>query len=117
MDERARRLALNEALFRDVNERIRETGRHYPALGGDSQDYICECSNTDCTLHLTLTEAEYEAVRADPMHFVVAPEHHMPEIEDVVEIHDAYWVVSKRGDTGEFVALLDPRSSVNASSG
>ena len=109
MDERARKLALNEAFFRDVNERINEQAQR----SGDERhpfEYLCECSNSDCTFRVALTPDEYEHVRTNGEWFAVVPEHQLPEIEDVVERHEDYWIVSKRGDTGRFVAMLDPRA-------
>ena len=110
MDERARRLAQNEAFFRSVNERIK-TITTRPAFGEGSSEYVCECSNTDCTFHIELSVDEYEAVRSNGAWFAIVPHHALPEIEDVVEKHDGYWVVSKRGDTGEYTKLLDPRTT------
>ena len=101
---------MNEALFRDVNERIHDAIVEYPGLRVSGvQDYVCECSNPDCAVHIRLSEEQYESVRASGKTFFVAPEHYLPEIEDVTEKNDGYWVVAKRADTGEFVALLDPR--------
>jgi hypothetical protein len=111
MDERERRLAQNEALYREVNERIREQARSQ--LEPDERhpyEFLCECSNIDCNLLLEFTLAEYEAVRANPRRFVVAPGHHLPEIERVAVRGDAYWVVEKGDEAGEYVEQLDPRS-------
>jgi hypothetical protein len=110
MVERARRLALNEALFREVNERIHDVGREWAGLVADDEmDFVCECSNPNCTVHIRLSEAEYEAVRSDGTRFFVAPGHVLSEIEDVVENYESYWVVSKRDQSGELVAQLDRR--------
>lgn len=109
MDERARKLALNEAFFRDVNERINEQVEVWAHGTGEHAEYLCECSNSDCTFKIELKQDEYEHVRTNGEWFAIVPEHALPEIEDVVERHDRYWIVSKRGDTAEFVALLDPR--------
>ena len=112
MDERGRRLALNEAFFREVNERINDTARAWDDDANGRSDYICECSNVDCDFKVPLSLHDYETIRrSGGARFVVAPEHAMPEIEDVIEKHGAYWVVQKRGDTGEYVALLDPRAA------
>ncbi len=110
MDARETRLAKNEALFRLVNERIEEAaspGR----LDGHVYEFVCECSNTDCTLLLPLTVPEYEEVRKDPRRFIVAPGHELPEIETVVARGHGYQVVTKHGDAAEFVAEHDPRSN------
>lgn len=109
MDRRQERLARNEALFRDVNERVREIA----AVHGDDDhvyEFYCECSNADCTFQLKATLAEYEGVRAHPARFVIAPEHALPEIERVVERTEGWWIVEKQGEPGELVEELDPRS-------
>ena len=67
-ERRKERLARNEALFREVNERVEEiSGR----AGLETIDFICECGDADCTLPLALTGLEYEEVRADPVLFAV----------------------------------------------
>lgn len=109
MDAREERLARNETLFRSVNENIEGA-----AASGQLDDHIfeffCECSNTDCTLLLPMTVAEYERVRADARQFVVAPGHELPEIEEVVARTGAYQIVLKEGEAGELVTKHDPRS-------
>ena len=108
MDEREQRLAQNEALFREVNERV-ETLAHQ--LGPNvPYEFLCECANADCTFRLTLPLKVYESVRADPQQFVVLPLHYTPEVEDLVLKEEAYWVVRKTGEAGEYVEQLDPRS-------
>ena len=79
-----KRLALNEALFRDVNERIREISDTFGQKDA-TYDFLCECSDPTCADRVVLTAAEYEHVRADSTRFVVAKGHAMPEIESVVE--------------------------------
>jgi hypothetical protein len=108
VDEREQRLAQNEALFREVNERV-ETLAHQ--LGPNvPYEFLCECANADCTFRLTLPLKVYEGVRADPQQFVVLPLHYTPEVEDLVLKEDAHWVVRKTGEAGEYVEQLDPRS-------
>jgi hypothetical protein len=108
MDARQQRLAKNEALFRSVNERIEEAA---VSSGMDDHvfEFFCECSNADCNLLLPMTTSEYEAVRADPTQFIVAPGHELPEIETIVARTDAYDVVSKQGDAAQYVTDRDPR--------
>ena len=108
MDPRQERLARNEALFREVNERVRAIA----AVHGDDDhvyEFYCECSNADCTFQLPATLAEHEAVRKHSTRFLIAPEHATPEIENVVERTENWWVVEKHGEPGELVAELDPR--------
>jgi AraC-like DNA-binding protein len=108
MDAREHRLAQNEALFREVNERVEAVASHLDP--DDQYQFLCECANTDCTFKLSLSISTYEAIRADPKQFVVLPDHYTPEIEDLVVKEDAYWVVRKSGDAGEYVEHLDPRN-------
>ena len=62
MDERARRLAENEAQFRDVNERIERAAARF---GGEQHvyEFVCECSHADCLERVHLTVERYQAVR------------------------------------------------------
>ena len=109
MDARQERLARNEALFREVNERVRAIA----AVHGEDDhvyEFYCECSNADCTFQLRATLVEYEAVRSHGDRFLIAPEHSLPEIETVVDKRDGLWVVEKHGEPGELVEELDPRS-------
>jgi hypothetical protein len=109
MDARQERLARNEALFREVNERVREIA----AVHGEDDhvyEFYCECSNGDCTFQVRATLAEYEAVREHPARFMIAPSHSLPEIERVVEQTEHRWVVEKHGEPAELVEELDPRS-------
>jgi hypothetical protein len=109
MDPREERLARNEALFRDVNERVRAVAEQH---GGEPHLYqfFCECSNVDCTFQLNATLAEYEAVRAHSNRFLVAPDHWLPEVESIAEKTGRWWVVEKHGDAAKLAEELDPRN-------
>jgi hypothetical protein len=108
VDERERRLAQNEALFREVNERVETLADR---LGPDvPYEFLCECANADCTFRISLPLPLYESIRADPQQFVVLPLHYTPEVEDLVIEEDTHWVVRKTGEAGEYVEQLDPRS-------
>ena len=105
------RLARNEALYREVNERIAELAEEFSE--GEVRNpvsFVCECDAADCAASIELTLAEYEAIRAEPTRFVVVPGHERPEIESVVERHAAYLVVEKREeDAAEVARETDPR--------
>lgn len=109
MDARVQRLANNEAIFRDVNERIEEVAAAQ-AIDEHVFEFLCECSNIDCTLRLPLTLAAYERVRDDSAQFVVAPGHDLPEIEAVVYRAKGYQIVRKQGEAAELAEDRDPRS-------
>jgi hypothetical protein len=108
MDERERRMAQNEALFREVNERVKDIAAKLGDDGG--YEYFCECANKDCTFRISMRLADYERLRSDPKQFVVLPDHYTPEIEDVVARNEGFWVVRKSGEAGEYVERLDPRT-------
>jgi hypothetical protein len=112
MDAREERLAKNEIVFRDVNERIEDMAVAQAQLLRDERDlgFLCECSNVDCTLRLRLTLTDYEQARSDPAQFVVALGHELPEIEEVVSIGDGYQVVRKQGAAAVIAEESDPRS-------
>jgi hypothetical protein len=93
--DRAKRLAENEILFRNVNERIKEL----QGTWGDGEvDFMCECADEACTMVIRLEPAEYERIRSNRSHFVVLPGHERADIEDVAEEHFGYLVVEKRPD-------------------
>lgn len=104
------RKARNEALFREVNERIRETADR---LGGShyTHEFLCECFDSSCREHVRLTLDEYERVRSEGTRFVVAPGHLAPELEQVVDHGAAHVVVEKTGEAGLVAAELDPRAA------
>ena len=90
------RKAKNEIQLRKLNERIEE---HHLRTRPLVAAWVCECADETCALPVKLTIAEYEAVRAEPTHFFVAPadEHVSTEIEYVVQREAAYWIIAKKG--------------------
>jgi hypothetical protein len=101
-------MARNEALFREVNERIEDVQAGFSAH--ERIDFLCECGSDDCTQPLSLTLAEYEQVRQNPKHFVVVPGHDVVDVERVVEQKDHYAVVEKLPGAPAKIALeRDPR--------
>ena len=108
MDGREKRMAENEALFREVNERVNDLAQGVDP--GTTYQYLCECANSDCTYRVGLDPSAYESVRSDPAQFLVLPAHFTPEIEELVAEHEAYWIVRKTGEAAEYVSRLDPRS-------
>ena len=100
------RLAMNEALFRDVNERIREISDAFQQPDA-AYDFLCECSDPACAERVVLTRAEYEHVRAEPTRFVVVKGHALPEIESVVEQARDHVVVEKEGAAADIAISLD----------
>jgi hypothetical protein len=110
-EEGERRAGKNQSLFRDVNERVSEINKAHD-LWVTLSDWICECADETCTEPIELTPQQYERVRENPTHFIVAPgtEHVVFDVERVVEQHQRYWVVSTVGEAASVATHLDPRS-------
>ena len=106
---REERVARNEALFREVNERIKELNEDAPAE--TASEFVCECGDPACTEPVSLTVREYEEVRRDPTDFAVLPGHVVPEVEVVIASNDRFAVVRKNEPQAARVAVReDPRS-------
>lgn len=96
---------MNEARFRQLNEAINEQNE-----GAAFTEYLCECSRQTCEMHVSLTVEEYELVRKEPTHFVVAGGHAIGEVEVIVRRTERYEVVEKIGVAATVADRLDPRS-------
>jgi hypothetical protein len=109
--EDAVRGARTQSIFRDVNERVRGINEAFSVV--PLGEWVCECADQDCSVRVTMTHEQYEAVRAVPTWFVVAvgEEHVLPEIENVIERHETYWVVEKLGEAAKLAASVDPRQT------
>jgi hypothetical protein len=73
VDSRQNRVARNEGLYREVNERIRAI--HSQIGDEEMTDFLCECGREDCTQPIRLSLSEYEEIRSDPTHFAVVRGH------------------------------------------
>jgi hypothetical protein len=83
-DEQARRVGLNEALFRQVNEQIRGLTSTFGTEDG-TMTVVCECGDAGCT--------------------------HQLEVGIADESHEGWEVVRKReGVPAEVAQETDPRS-------
>ncbi len=105
MSEREERVAKNEAVFREVNERISDITDHEELI-----EFLCECSDMQCIAPVSMTRGEYERVRAESTWFFVVPGHSTDDIETVVEEHSRFHIVQKRAGIPAAVAIeTDPR--------
>lgn len=106
MDET--KMARTESAFREVNEAIAKTAKKFDA---DEADFVCECADPECAHRITAELDDYEEVRADATHFIVADGHDEPRIERVVDSHGEYAVVEKFGTRiARIVRALNPRT-------
>jgi hypothetical protein len=90
------RIVKNNHTFRRANEHIRAKADEYDAPV-ERVPFLCECPVPSCTEILRLTLVEYEAVRADPNHFMTAPGHEQADaaVGRVVSREDDYVIVEK----------------------
>ena len=97
LEDRYVRQARNEALFREVNDRIVELDESAQAWSLDGTiDVFCECgAEGGCGERLTVTVRVYEKVRQQDDRFLVRPGHETPELEAAVEWNDEYVIVDK----------------------
>jgi hypothetical protein len=110
VDERVRRIGLNEAVFRQVNERIEELADTFGAP--ERLDLVCECGNASCASRIEMSRGEYEHLRSEPATFAVVAGHEILDVEEVVTRHKTYDVVRKcAGDAERVAEGTDPRSS------
>ena len=111
MDPHGRCVGLNEALFREVNNRLRELTETFGPREGP-QHFICECGDARCAERIEMTLAEYEALRSDPTHFAVRHGHETQDVESVVADHSGFVTIRKRrGAPADLARELDPRPS------
>lgn len=108
MEERDRRIGLNESVFREINERIEEVATTFAAR--DVLDLICECGDASCTSRIQMTLDDYEKLRSDATTFAVVSGHEVLDIEEIVAQHKTYKVVRKTDtDARKVVKATDPR--------
>jgi hypothetical protein len=112
MDPRRERRVRNEAIFREVNERIEELDSHFGHVAPDPSRLIvvCECGLGTCAGQFEVTRPEYEAVRANPKRFLVLPGHEDQRIERLIEQHADFSVVEKFHHEADVAVEHDPRS-------
>jgi hypothetical protein len=105
MDERQQRIVRNEALFREVNERIEQIA------DTSETEFLCECGDAECAIPIRMTLSDYERIRSNGHRFAVVPSHELPEIERVVERRPGYLAVGKLScGPAALAKATDPRA-------
>jgi hypothetical protein len=96
----AERIAQNEIVLRNVNEKIAEKTSDLEARGlaarDETSEYLCSCGRPDCDQSIRLTLDEFEKAHERDDQFIVALGHDVPTIEDVVAAYETYSVVRKK---------------------
>ena len=111
MDAREKRLALNETMFREINERLESRILVYTGDPEPELMVLCECANPDCIERLTLSPDEYAEVRSDSRQFVIVPGHEYIDIEEIVYRTDRFEIVRKTGGAGDIANQTSNDSS------
>ena len=115
MEPRLERQARNEALVREVNERIsaldRDAAGSGAVAGVETFRFHCECGREGgCPEQIWMTLEEYEIVRTQDDRFALAPGHETEALEHVVDDTDRYLIVDKVDEAERFVSD-DPRGA------
>ena len=109
-DERTRRVGHNQALYRQLNERIEDLNEAFGSITGKFV-IVCECGNLGCMEQIRVSSEVYERARADPTRFILKPGHEAEDVEDVLEAGGDYVVIEKRVPLARQLAEeTDPRS-------
>ena len=106
MGHREERLGRNDALFREVNERIVEAAQNFDV---ERSEIFCECANVECVERIELSPLLYEQARQGEATFIIVDGHADSSIERVVFRGDDCVFVEKTGDAGSAAAETDPR--------
>jgi hypothetical protein len=118
MNRRLEQHARNEALMREVNERIEKVDKaaeEATDLGRGQMhfDFLCECGNgsaAGCAEHIEMTLEEYEEVRSEDDRFALYPGHEDEALERVIRRTEKFVIVDKKAAAEPFVED-DPRGA------
>ena len=114
-----RRMAENEMVFREYNERIKkgfdelksiakdERQKEYMGDDDTSLMFYCECSDESCRKRVELKPSRYDKIHKHRNYFVIVRGHEVKSIERVIEDNAAFCIVEK------FIALPDSTKSLN----
>ncbi len=83
--------ARTHALFRHVNDRIRELASSDAWI--ERFCFMCECADDSCTAALELTLAEYDSARSRPAAVLLLPGHRIAGVGRVRETSERFAVV------------------------
>ena len=119
MKDRLEQQSRNEALLREVNERIAEVDKSAEENNFAQEEtlfeFLCECGSSEgeaglCEERVLMTINEYDQVRSQDDRFVVAPGHESDWLECVAARTERFVIVDKRPEAEPFVAD-DPRGA------
>ena len=120
-----RRLAENEAYFRQKNRAIEqefdklrdmaaEDGQAALLQDDDMQlHFFCECSDEKCRSRILLKRSQYDKIHKANDEFVIIDGHEVTEVEKVIKKTANYCIVKKNIDPPASPAKLNPTSLNN----
>jgi hypothetical protein len=103
-DRQQERVAANEDLFRQINEKIENVATTH---GADSHEFLCECSDTNCWKRVRVALEDYRRIRENSARFIVAKDHVVAEIERVIESSQDHAVIEKQDRARRVAIELD----------
>ena len=108
-DERTKKVARNQAMYRQVNERIEELNEAFDEMSGEFV-VVCECADPMCAEQIALSRDAYERTRANSAQFILRPGHQAADIEDLVATEGHYVIVEKHeGEPARLARKTDAR--------
>jgi hypothetical protein len=109
----ALRLAADQSVARDANERMRKLAIAQRFGRNQGVPFVCECADRSCREIVMLSLDDYERLREHPCRFLLAAGHEDPEsiYERIVEAENGYAIMEKIGLAGVEAARLSPRKS------
>ncbi len=124
-----RRLVENEAVFRELNQKIHKGYKHTNKLAREDNQpdflvksteldkplyFFCECADEKCVDRIKINMREYNKIHEERDNFVVLPGHNIAAIERIVAERAGYTVVKKYLDPPEEAGALNPTSLNNS---
>jgi hypothetical protein len=107
MEERTRRVGVNEAVFRAANERLEELNETFATIS-EAYSVVCECGDASCVEQFEMSPDEYRELREDPTTFAVIAGHEDVTSETIIDRRPGYVIVQKhRGGPAELAASTE----------
>jgi hypothetical protein len=102
-----KRLAENEVFFREQNEQVQQAFDEHKSLADADRtspllpsngtfNFYCECADEKCAKRVPLSLNKYAEIHKVRDHFVIAHDHQVEHIEDVIMKTPEYLVVRNR---------------------
>ena len=104
-DERANRIAANEASFREINATLHEGLSKAELEAEEPVAFVCECGVASCHALVRIPLDRYEAARAHRDRFVIVPGHEAPDVERIVE-RDEVWAIVEKLDRADVLHIV-----------